>query len=62
MQAINAPIQEFLAWKRTMEVTQQSPELKLSIVVKMRALIDECALIMKRVEQEARQENNPDNK
>ena len=47
LQEINAPMNEFITWKRALETTSQSNELKLAMAIKMDELMDVCHTIVK---------------
>lgn len=55
IQEMNAPMNEFITWKRALETTSQSNELKFVIATRMCELMDDCSKTCKKFLDETRQ-------
>ena len=55
LQELNAPMNEFITWKRTVETTSQSSELRFVIASRMCELMDDCGKMCKKFLDETRQ-------
>ena len=55
LQELNTPMNEFITWKRAVETTSQSNELRFVIATRMCELMDDCCKMCKKSLDETRQ-------